>query len=235
MKSTYQQIACLAVVLFFAACQKDNYAPPKSKLTGAITYKGDTIRVASQQVTFELWQSGFGKLTAIKVNVAQDGSFSALLFDGDYKLDFPSGQGPFMSDKINSKDNSDTLAVQVAGNTSVDLEVMPYYLIRTPQFSISGKTVTGSCALEKIITDANARDVESVTLYLNKTSFVDNNNNIASTSVAGADIADPASITLHADVPDMVPTQGYVFARIGLKIKNVEDMMFSPVVKVSIP
>lgn len=235
MKKKYQYIGCLLAVVFFAACQKDNYAPPKSKLSGAITYKGDTIQVASLQVYFELWQSGFGKLTPINVNVDQDGSFSALLFNGDYKLDFPNGQGPFMANQIDTQNKSDTLAVHVQGNTSLDLEVVPYYMIRSPQFSLGGSTVTATCQLEKIITDADQKDVETVSLFLNKTAFVDNNNNIAAATVNGADITDMGHISLHADVPDMVPTQHYVFARIGLKVKNVEDLMFSPVVKITLP
>jgi len=232
MKRKYQYMLWVLPAVFFMACQKDNYDPPKSAFTGAITYKGDTIRVASGQVNFELWQPGFGKLTPISVNVDQEGAFSALLFNGDYKLDFPSGQGPFMSSEINTADKSDTIAVHIQGNTSLDIEVLPYYMIRSPKFSLSGKTVTGSCQLEKILTDANARDVETVTLYLNKTAFVDNNNNIATASVSGADIVDLNEVSLSTDVPDMVPAQSYVFARIGLKIKDVEDLMFSPIVKI---
>jgi len=232
MKRKYQYMLWVFPALFFTACQKDNYDPPKSAFTGAITYQGDTIRVASGQVNFELWQPGFGKLEPIGVNMDQNGAFSALLFNGDYKLDFPSGQGPFISDEINTDDQSDTIAVHIQGNTSLDIEVLPYYMIRSPEFSLSGKMVTGSCQVEKIVTDARAKDVETMTLYLNKTAFVDNNNNIATASVNGADIVDLNAVSLSTDVPDMVPTQAYVFARIGLKIKDVEDLMFSPIVKI---
>lgn len=234
MKWKYQHIAWLLPLASFASCKNDNYAPPKSQFTGALTYKGDTIQVASEQVTFELWQSGFGKMTPIKVNVDQDGVFSALLFDGDYKLDFPSGQGPFMANHINTKDNSDTVQVHVAGNTHLDIEVMPYYMIRNPAFSLSGKTVTATCGLEKVITDVNQEDVEKVTLYLSKTAFDDNNNNIATAEIAGGDITDMSHISLKADVPDLVPTQNYIFARIGLKVQNVEDLLFSPTVKIQL-
>lgn len=232
MKIKSQYILWLLPLIFYTACEKDNYDPPKSNFTGAIMYKGDTIHVASQQVNFELWQSGFGKLTPINVNIDQNGSFAALLFDGNYKLDFPSGQGPFMTDNIDPKNNSDTIALKIQGNTSQNIEVMPYYMIRDPQFSLNGKTIHATCKLEKIITDANAKDVESVTLYINKTYFADNNNNIAATSVNGGDITDMNSINLQADVPELVPDQNYVFARIGVKIVNVEDRLFSRVVKV---
>jgi hypothetical protein len=165
--------------------------------------------------------------------VDQNGTFSALLFNGDYKLDFQDGQGPFMASQIDPKTNSDTMAVKVQGATSLNIEVMPYYMIRSPQFSVSGKQVNATCQLEKIITDANARDVESVTLYINKTYFADNNNNIATASISGGDITDMNHISLTVGIPEMTPTQNYIFARIGVKIANVEDMIFSPVVKLN--
>lgn len=233
MKSQYIAASFSFLALLFTACKKDNYTPPGSKFTGAIVYQGDSIQVATQQVSFQLWQSGFGKLTPIDVNVAQDGSFSALLFDGDYELVFPQGQGPFKS-LVNAETNSDTIPVHVHGNTSLNVEVEPYYVVRDPQFSAGNGSITASCKLEKIITDAGAQDVESVTLYINKTTFVDNNNNIASASVSGGDITDMNNISLNVGVPDLVPTQDYIFARIGVKIANVEDLIFSPVMKIQL-
>lgn len=234
MKMRSKYILWVFPVLMFAACQKDNYEPPKSKFTGAIVYKGDTIGLGTQQVTFELWQSGFGKLTPISVNVDQKGTFSALLFNGEYKLDFPSGQGPFMANHIDTKTGGDTIALSVNGNTSLNIEVEPYYMIRNPSFSINGSTVTANCKLEQIITDADAKGIDDVTLYLNKTEFVDNNNNIATAGIGGGDITDMNNISLHVDVPNLVPSQDYVFARIGVKITNVEDRLFSPVVKIAL-
>lgn len=235
MKIKFQYSLWLLPLVLFAACKKDNYNAPKSKFTGAVMYKGDTVRVASQHVNFELWQSGFGKLTPINVNIAQNGTFSALLFNGNYKLDFSSGQGPFMSDKIDPKNNSDTMAVQVQGNTSQNIEVVPYYMIRNPKFSVvQDSTITATCKLERIITDTNAKDVENVRLYINKTYFVDNNNNVATASIDGGDITDMNNVSLEATVPYLIPMQKYIFARIGVKIYNVEDRIFSPVMKIQL-
>ncbi len=234
MKGKYRKLFWLLPFVLFTACKKDNYDAPKSSLTGALLYKGDTVRVASQQVHFELWQSGFGKLTPINVNVDQDGTFSAKLFNGSYKLDFPAGQGPFISDAINQKDQSDTVAVEVKGNTLQDIEVLPYYMIRNLEFSISDSTVSGSFKLEQIVTDDQAKTVENVTMYINKTRFVDNNNNIATQSIAGNQISDLNHIALDVKVPEMVPTQNYIFARIGVKMTNVEDRMFSRIKKITL-
>lgn len=234
MKLKFKYTLWAIPLVMFTACKKDNYKEPKSKFTGAIVYKGDTIRMATQQVTFELWQSGFGKMTPINVNVNQDGTFSALLFNGQYKLDIPAGQGPFMADHIDTKTNSDTLAVSINGNTNLNIEVLPFYMIKNASFSLSGNAVKSSCGLEQVITDANAKGIDNVTLFINKTEFVDNNNNIASTGLNGADITDMNAISLQVNIPDLIPKQDYIFARIGVKISNVEDMLFSPVVKIQL-
>ena len=225
----------LSVAVFFAACQKDNYSAPKTTLSGALLYQGDTLYMGAHQVTFQLWQSGFGKMTPINVNVDQNGSYSSLLFDGTYQLVIPSGQGPFIADNINSATPSDTLTVQLHGNTKQDIEVLPYYLIQAATFSLEGGSVKAQCDLQQVITDDRARPVESLILYVNKTQFVDNNYNIATMALSGSDVPIGQPVDLQVAVPDMTPTQDYVFARIGLKIQNVEDMLFSRVVKIQLP
>ena len=126
----------------------------------------------------------------------------------------------------------DSLAITLKGNQTLDLEVTPFYMIRNPQISKTGGNVSAICKVEKIVTDANAKDIERVSLYINKTQFVSGGDNIAVTDVAGADIPDPNNVNLTVAVPTIVPTQNYVFARIGVKIAGVEDMIFSPVQKI---
>jgi hypothetical protein len=62
---------------------------------------------------------------------------------------------------------------------------------------------------------------------------VDNNNYIASKSLDGSGITDMNAISMQAKIPNLVPVQHYVFARIGVKISGVDDMIFSRVVKVN--
>lgn len=221
-------------VCFLLSCQKDNYPVPNSKLQGAILYKGDTIHVAANQVNFQLWQSGYGKLTPITVNVNQDGIFSALLFNGDYLLNFPKGRGPFISDKIDTGNNKDTIRLSVRGNTQQNIEVLPYYMVRNVNFNLDAGKIHGNFKLEKIITDLNSKKVEWVRLYVNKTIFVDNNNNIAFQTIDGSDIVNFENISLGLDTPQIVPSQDYFFVRIGIKIENVEDMLFSKAQKVEL-
>jgi hypothetical protein len=218
---------------FLASCGYDNFDEPASKLEGKLVYKGEAINVSYNDVTFQLWEPGWQKKAEINVSVNQDGTYGAMLFDAAYKLVIPKNQGPFMS-LTNAETKSDTILVNLKGSKVMDIEVMPYYMIRTPQFAASGREVSGTFKVEKIITDTNAKNIERVNLYVNKTQFVDFRSNIISAELAGTSVTPGNTITLKTTVPAITPTQNYVFARIGLKIAGVEDMIFTPVVKVNL-
>jgi hypothetical protein len=202
-------------------------------LTGHLLYNSDTIQVERNQVPFQIYQYGFGKVAPITTTFAQDGSYSQVLFNGDYKLLIPNGQGPFMWKRTQAGD-ADTVNITLKGNQIVDLQVTPYYMIRNASISINGGIATATCKVEKIITDANAKDVERVSLYVNRTQFVSNNDNIAKADSAASAFPDWNNVSLSVAVPAIVnPSQNYAYARIGVKIVGLEDMIFSPLVKIS--
>lgn len=231
MKNITHYILPVVVVLFLASCTKDNYESPGVTLKGRVVYNGQPIHVEYNQVRFQLWESGYANVKPIDVTIAQDGSYAALLFANTYKLTFPGGQGPFMTKQNGAA--KDTIVVNLSGNQELDIEVVPYYMVRDAQFTAGGGNVTTTFGLEQIITDANAQDIERVTLYINKTQFVSEGNNIARTSINGADITNPASINLSVGIPNLVPAQDHIYARIGVKINNVEDWIFSDVKKLT--
>jgi ABC-type lipoprotein release transport system permease subunit len=116
----------------------------------------------------------------------------------------------------------------------MDIEIMPYNMLLSSQFAMSGRKGTGSLKLEKVIIDAvNSKTVKRVSLYVNTTQFVDAGNNVAKVDLRGADIKDISSVSLVADVPTLVPSQGYVYARIGLKILGVPGMIYTPIQKLT--
>lgn len=230
---------------FLASCGYDNYDEPTSLLEGRLVYNGEAINVSYNDVTFQLWEPGWQTKAQINVSVDQDGSYSAMLFNATYKLVIPSNQGPFRS-KTNAETSSDTILVKLDGSKVMDIEVEPYYMIRTPQFTASGVNVAGTFKVEQIISGTNAKNIERVNLYVNKTQFVDFRSNVNKTYNKDEGEVDPSvldgalviagsTITLNAVIdPVITPTQNYVFARIGLKISGIEDMIFSPVVKVNL-
>lgn len=230
MKIKPNLLLVLALAFGFASCEYDNYDAPEAMLQGSIVYNGEPIQVASNQVSFELWEPGWQLRDPIDVAVAQDGSYSASLFEGPYKLVFRPSQGPFRM-KMNPETNSDTIAVNVSGTTVMDVEVIPYWIINNPQFSLSGGMVNATASLEQIITDENARNVERVSLILNKTQFVDDRPEyrIAKTDVAANTITDLSNISLSVEVPSLIRPQSFIYARIGVKMEGLEHLIYSPV------
>ena len=125
MKRSFSILASLALAASLAACEFgvfDNYDEPNALLTGRVVYQGSPVGVRSNGVQLELWQPGYDLNQKIPIYVDQDGSFSAMVFDGEYKLNLLAGNGPWV-------DIRDTLQVQVQGQTQVDVPVVPYYTI----------------------------------------------------------------------------------------------------------
>lgn len=233
MQFKYQYIILLlAVVLGTASCKKDNYEAPSSTLKGRIMYNGEEIGLEYNQVPIELYQPGFGKVGAITAPLAQDGSYSSLLFDGDYKMIIPASQGPFQW-RETTPGVRDTLAVKMSGNQTLDLQATPYFLIRAATYRVNSGAVTATFRADQIITGTSAKTIERINLYINKTQFVSGADNISNAEIAGTAILNPAAITLTATVPTISPAQNYVFVRVGLKISGVEDMIFSPLQKIT--
>jgi len=228
MKTKYY-IIFLGLMGLLGSCEIDNYDAPESFLTGSVVYNGKPIQVGVNEVGFELWQPGFGKSGAIGVPLNDDGSFSSKLFNGNYKLVFNGGQGPFETKIVNAQ-QLDTIFIDLNGNTAINIEVLPYFIFSAYQISKSGNTINASCNLNKIISDAT---VERVTLYINKTQFVSNNNDLKEAESNSTDVSDITNISASVEIPQFEKTQNYIFARIGVKIAGVEDLLFSPTEKIT--
>jgi hypothetical protein len=238
-------IACCAGVI---SCKKDNYSAPSSALSGHIVYKGEAIGVEYNQVPLELYQYGFGKVgkigsfSSIPSNgsgvgnvsntFAPDGGYSALLFDGSYKLVIQNDQGPFIWPKT-AGGAPDSIAITMKGNQTMDLNVIPYYMIRNPQITATGGNVSATFKVEKIVTDpATAKDIQSVTLFIAKTEFASSDVNNGRSDLNGAAIVDPNNVSLSVPIPADLG-QKYVFARIAVQIAGREDRILSPVQKLT--
>ncbi|RDV11520.1 DUF3823 domain-containing protein [Pontibacter diazotrophicus] len=215
----------MAMVVVLSGCEYDNHEPPKTMLTGKVVYQDQAIGVRSSGVQLELWQPGYPVLQKIPVYVDQEGTFSAMVFDGNYKLTRLRGNGPWV-------DNTDTIDVQVQGNTVVEVPVQPFFLIRNEQFQNNGNAVTTTLNVEALVPGAK---IERVTYYLGSTTIVDANNFAAVTDIWWPNeeaVAAPMSMSL--EVPANIANKGYVFARVGVKIADVAEMIYSPVEKVEL-
>jgi hypothetical protein len=205
-------------------CTKDNYEPPKSLLTGRVVYNGQAIGVRSNGVQLELWQHGFSFFTKIPVFVAQDGSFSALLFDGKYKLTRQNGIGPWVN-------NTDSIDVQVSGNTIADVPVTPYSIVKTATYQKTATSITATVSLETVNT---TNPLESVKLYVFRTALVDDLNQDAVASIPAAQIASGQPVSLSVTIPASLANLNAAYVRVGVKTAGVSELAYSPAEKIDL-
>lgn len=227
MKRSFSILASLALAASLAACEFgvfDNYDEPNALLTGRVVYQGSPVGVRSNGVQLELWQPGYDLNQKIPIYVDQDGSFSAMVFDGEYKLNLLAGNGPWV-------DIRDTLQVQVQGQTQVDVPVVPYYTIENPSISHAAGVVTASFEVGSVDT---SRELEYVGLYVSTTHFVDRSNMAVRTERDRADLTsldDPVSLSV--ELTDDLQERADIYVRVGLKTEGVDELLFTPVQKIT--
>ncbi|OUJ74018.1 DUF3823 domain-containing protein [Hymenobacter crusticola] len=221
----------LVGAFLLTGCELDSVDPPSSTLSGRVLYQDQPVGVRTNGVQLELWQRGYQLFTKIPVYVNQDGTYSATLFDGNYKLVRLRDSGPWVN-------NTDSIDVQVKGNTVVDVPVQPYYVVSNSRFEKSGNNINATCRVSRV---ATGRNIESVTLFVSSTQFVDTNNGAVQTEaetklnirnvLAGSALADlNKDLNLTYIVPGSL--KGYCYARVGVKTQGVAELFYSPVQKI---
>lgn len=225
MKTKYILTLIAAASLFFAACKHDNFVEPKATLSGRLLYNGEQTAVRNNAVQLELWQDGFALRAPINVNVAQDGTFSASLFDGTYKLT-RKGNAPWL------QQSTDTIVVQVKGQTKVDVPVTPYFTIKNTNINIANNTVTANFVVDKVVATGN--NLQNVKLYLGSSILTDEVRAELRADANVATIVLGANSTITATVPASLRTLTHVFARIGVKSSATGEYNYSQVQKIPV-
>src|SRR5690606_6192701 len=185
--------SCLILLLGLAAasCEFDNFEEPKSTLTGRVVYNDEALGLRSDGVQLELWQHGYDLFQKIPVYVAQDGTFSAVVFDGDYKMTLIRGNGPWM-------DRTDSIDVQVRGSQMIDVEVKTYYVISNSSFDVSGNSIAVTFTIE----DTNSgRDLEFASIYMGRTILTDAVRNDGVFRIPMEEIEFGTPITVEVPIP----------------------------------
>lgn len=238
----------LVIMSALGACKKDNKEPPKSTLNGTVMIEGtkQAVGVASNRVQLELWQSGYALFQKIPVYIDQDGSFSATLFDGQYKLVRLSG-APWTN-------NTDTINIDLRGSATVEVPVKPFFTVgnETITFNAADTSITSTFSVSRI--DAT-KTADRVSLHLGLTNFVDAVNNQMPVPAANNDKT-PASNYLTAPTTIKVflnparypgnPTaelrrqlgvalqKGYLFARVAVRTTGVTERYYSQVKQINL-
>ena len=201
--------------IFFVSCEKDNFDEPASILSGRIIYNNEPLGVRSNALVLELWQHGYANFTKIPVFIKQDGTFSAVLFDGNYKLVRMNG-APW-------ENNTDSIDVEVRGNTIVDVPVVPYFSLSNVSFQKNGSQVTATFTVNQV---SSQRNLKKVYLFLGKTIITDNGYNIARISKDAASITLGEPTTLSVEIPS-ANSSSIIFARVGIETDGIGQLLYS--------
>ncbi|WP_455673931.1 DUF3823 domain-containing protein [Phocaeicola sp.] len=230
----------LLLAVCLTSCEYDNYDEPNSILQGKVVYNGQNIYVRNNQVTFRLYEPGWelSASTYMDVQIAQDGTFKASVYGGKtYKLIRQANIGPWVNPTT-----ADTITVSnYNGRDQIAMEVTPYYMLENANITYSNKVVTGTCTVNQITA---GRDIEYVGLYAGRNVIIDNSYNFgySSTASAAAQPADGETITLTVDLSSLsvnstansLPSTGFIYARMGLKISGIDAMIYTEPFKLSI-
>lgn len=211
----------LMLLVLFTGCGLDNYDEPKSMLRGKVVYNGEPVQVrgTDERVRLQLYQDGYQRRDPIDVFVTQDGSFSALLFDGEYKMVTRNGNGPW----VNSRD---TTLVTIKGGTDVNFEVTPFFTISNAALTLSGTTMNATFNINRVVADA---EIDRVLLLLSKTAFVDDGFNIQR-----ADFTQnltTGTVNYSMELNDKAKESPILYARVCVWTKGADQGIYSRVVR----
>jgi hypothetical protein len=244
-------IPLLLILFATGGCKKDNKEAPSSTLSGTVVVDGtkQAVGVRSNGVQLELWQYGYQLLQKIPVFINQDGTFSAKLFDGNYKL-VRLGGAPWAA-------NTDSINISLSGSENIEVGVTPYFTIggETITFNKTDTSISGAFTLSQLVA---GRTVAKLSLNIGLTNFVDATNQIPFNPSTVNDINPPANhltapttikVFLNpARYPDVGTTskaelrrqlgvalqKGYAFARVGVQTTGVTERLYTQVKLISL-
>lgn len=225
MKMKFFLTLIAASSLFFAGCEHDNYEEPNSILSGRVIYNDQPVGVRTNGPQLELWQDGFKLRTLIPLHISHDGSFSASLFDGTYKL-VRKGNSPWL------QQSTDTIVVEVKGNTQVDVPVTPYFAIKNESYAVANNIVTANFTVDKVVATSN--NLQFVKLYLGSSILTDEVRKEHAVNANVGTLVLGANTSLTATIPDNLKNLSHIFVRVGVKSSATGEYSYTQVQKISL-
>ena len=220
----YIKYSLVAIGLMLIGCELDNFDAPNAMLEGQVTYQGEPISVRSNSAEFQIWQDGYALNELIPVYIAQDGSYSVSLFEGEYKL-VRRGGDPWLP-QLN-----DTIVVQVSGNTQVDVPVTPYINISNESFQVNGSTLNAKFQIDQIVEDTN---VQEINILLSKNVLLDAKINNAKEIIEIENLEFGKSNSVDVEIPESLRDEGYLFVRIAAKSSMANELIYTHAQKIDL-
>lgn len=223
MKTTIKSICSVFLLLVIVTgCGKDNYDAPSSTITGYVTYKGKPVCVKGagegDRVRLNLYQDGYEYTTPVEVFVKQDGSFSVLIFDWEYRLTTRDNAGPW-------ENADDSMDISLKGDMEVNYEVIPFFMISDADIKLAGNQMTTSFSVEQI-TDVT---MDRILLLVNNTAFVDDQYNIQ--RVDFTENLQTGAISYSMDLNDEAKAASILYGRVAVWPAGKDHAIYSPVFK----
>ena len=221
MKKIMKATVLLAGAWLMQGCGLDNYDEPEAQFSGRVTYQGEPLQLRHGSIKFDLEQDSYELGDKIEVAIAQEGTFAARIFPGEYRIVPRPDNGPWTED-------CQTVEFTIKGCKQLDFEVVPYYLLRNSNITLSGNTLNGVCSVKSI---AGGKAIEAMTLFVGKTRFVDDR---GGRSVVTSNFEQPAEgvNNISVNIKEIVDKYPVLYARIGLKIHGVDERIYTEIVKI---
>ncbi len=211
----------LSFAFIMTSCGFDNYDEPQSKLTGKVTYNGQPIYLSHGTLSMNLYQEGYDKNGPIPVYLNKDGEFTALLFDGEYRLQSAAGTAPWV-------DIEDAIQITVKGDTEKSIEVTPYFMISDVTIALNGTEVKALCNVAKV---AEGKTARQIFLCVNNTPFVSDysynyllRKNQMPVAIGGN--------SLSLDISEILDSNKSLYARIGVQISGISECIYSETIQI---
>ena len=208
-------------MLLMVGCSLDNYEEPSSMLTGKVAFNGNSVGLSHGKVSFNLYQEGYGKRGPIPVYLAYDGSFSAMLFDGAYRLEIIDNNGPWNND-IQPMD------IIVTGDTDIEIDVTPYYFLTDVSIVLNGNEVRSLCNVSEVSPE---RKLRQLFLCVGPTRFISDQSysyvarrNLMPVNLGGNSIS--------VDISDIISEYDMLYARLGLQMEGLQECIYSDVIRI---
>jgi len=221
-KTIIYSFIALSVVL--TGCEKDNFDEPAAILEGQITYDGAPVSVRSNSAELELWQDGYALNEFIPVYIAQDGSYSVSLFDGEYKL-VRKGGDPWQPQL------TDTIVINVSGRTELDVPVTPYITLTDASYAVSGGSLSADFQINQVVAGS---ELQEVFVFMSNSVLLDRNINdyAEALPVEAFSFGSPASVSVS--IPEDLQNAEYVFVRIGARSSNSNELIYTQAEKIEL-
>lgn len=222
--------AGVLALIVTAGCSVDNMDAPDCHVYGKVGWrdasgtfiplgvKGSGNGAQSRTVVMEIWQGQWGKEAAQDMNVGQDGSFSSYVYPGYIRVIPRASTGPW-------KETTDSVKVTVKGDTQIEFEVTPYFMVANAEFSYNATDKVLDVAFDLLQPDEEA-ELASIGVLFNERQFVDLTYCNYTYNISGAA---PGHIEASIPLQDVSSVEGKrsLYARVFVKSKQSSQAAYS--------